>query len=64
MNKRKILNQKINELQKQVKELEMQEQQKLGALVLKFYENNQIKDEDLRVAIAKILGESMVAGNE
>lgn len=64
MNKRKILNQKINELQKQVKELEMQEQQKVGAIALKFYENNQIKDEDLRVAIAKILGESMGVGNE
>jgi hypothetical protein len=49
MNKRKSLHQKINELQKQVKELELQEQQKVGSLVIGFYEKNEIKDEALRI---------------
>ena len=61
MNKRKSLHQKINELQKQVKELELQEQQRVGSLVIGFYEKNEIKDETLRIAIAKILGDSAIA---
>ena len=45
MSKRKIMTQKITDLQKQLKELELFEQQKVGSLVISMYEKNQIKDE-------------------
>ena len=57
MSKRKIMTQKITDLQKQLKELELFEQQKVGSLVISMYEKNQIKDETLKLAIAKIIGD-------
>ena len=59
MNKRKILSQKIDELKHQLKELEHQECQKIGTLVLNLYEKNKIADVSLKSAIAKILGDSI-----
>ena len=57
MSKRKIMTQKITDLQKQLKELELFEQQKVGSLVISMYEKNQIKDETLKLSIAKIIGD-------
>ena len=40
MSKRKIITHKINEMQKQLKELEVFEQQKVGSLVISLYDKN------------------------
>lgn len=57
MNKRKSINQKIYDLQKQLKDLETMEQQKAGSYILGLYEKGEIKDESIRIALAKIVGD-------
>ena len=57
MNKRKLLKQKMDALQKQYDELALEEQKKAGALIINLYEEGKIQDEYLKTQIAKILGE-------
>ena len=58
MNKKEQLKKQAQDLLKKVRDLEMQEQQKIGRLVMDLYENNQLSDSILREAVAKILGDS------
>jgi hypothetical protein len=57
MNKRIQINKKIGDLQKQLKELELQEQIKVGTLVLGLYRDNKLNNEDLHKKIAVIVGD-------
>lgn len=57
MNKRKMINQKINELQKQLKDLELTEQQKVGAYFLGLYDKGELS-ESQNNAVAKLIGDA------
>ena len=67
MNKKEQLRKQAQDLLKKARELEMQEQLKIGKLVLALYEKNEIKDSFLREEISKIVGdtfESTVNGSK
>ena len=57
MNKKEQLKKQAQDLLKKARDLEMQEQQKIGKLVMELYEKQQLKDSNLREAVAKILGD-------
>ena len=57
MNKKEQLRKQAQDLLKKARELEMQEQLKIGKLVLVLYEKNEIKDSVLRDEISKIVGD-------
>jgi hypothetical protein len=57
MNKRKLLKQKMAALQKQYDELALEEQKKAGALVLSLYDKGELKDDNLRQQIARLIGD-------
>lgn len=57
MNKLKILKDKIKAMQEQYEKAVLEQQQKIGAVALSFYEKGTIKDSELNAAIAKIIGE-------
>lgn len=59
MNKLKILKDKIKAMQEQYDKALIWQQQKVGALVLSLYERDVIKDDELKDAIAKIVGEDL-----
>lgn len=56
-NKLKTLKDKIKALQEQYDKAALEQQQKIGAVTLSFYEKGAIKDSELNAAIAKIIGE-------
>ncbi len=56
MNKKEQFKKQAQDLLKKARELEIQEEQKIGKLVLSLYEKNELKDLALRSAVAKILG--------
>lgn len=58
MNKKEQLKKQAQDLLKKVRDLEIQEQQKIGKLVMDLYENGKLRDSSLREAVAKILGDS------
>ena len=60
MNKKEQLKKQAHDLLKKARELEIQEEQKIGKLVLGLYEKNELKDLPLRSAVAKILGDAEV----
>ena len=57
MNKKEQLKKQAHDLLKKARDLEIQEQQKIGKLVMELYEKNEIKDSHLRESVAKILGD-------
>ena len=57
MNKRKLIKQKMDALQKQYDDLALEEQKKAGALVLGLYDKGELKDENLRQQIARLVGD-------
>ncbi len=57
MNKRQMIQQKIAEWQKQLKDLDSKEQQQAGAYIIGMFQKGAIKDSEINAAIAKILGE-------
>ncbi len=57
MSKLKILKDRIKAMQEQYDKAVQEQQQKVGAIALSFYEKGAIKDSELNAAIAKIIGE-------
>ena len=57
MNKRKLIKQKMDALQKQYDDLALEEQKKAGAMVLGLYDKGELKDEYLRQQIARLVGD-------
>lgn len=57
MSKLKILKDRIKAMQEQYDKAVLEQQQKVGAVALSFYEKGAIKDSELNAAIAKIIGE-------
>ena len=57
MNKRKLLKQKLDEIKKQYDDLEVIEQQKIGAFVLALYDKGEFQDERIKLEVAKIVGD-------
>jgi len=54
-----MLVQQIFKLQKQLKELEMKSQLTAGQYIINLYNSGGIKDEEIKQAIAKIVGDDI-----
>jgi hypothetical protein len=59
MSKSKLFRQKLETMQKQYEEALLEEQKRVGALVISLYEKGQIKDDELKLQIAKIIGDEI-----
>lgn len=60
MSKRKQMEQRIEQLQKQYENLVTEEQKKIGSYVISLYERNELSDHKLVSYIAKTLGDELV----
>lgn len=59
MSKRKLLQQRIELLQKQYEEMTLEEQRKVGSHVITLYQNGELHDHKLKSFVAKILGDEV-----
>lgn len=59
MSKRKLLQQRIELLQKQYEEMTLEEQRKVGSHVIALYQNGELHDHKLKFFVAKILGDEV-----
>ena len=60
MSKSKLLKQKYDQAKKLYEDALVEEQKKIGALVIQQYEKGTIKDQDLVNQIAKLIGDEIV----